>query len=96
MTVEETYKRWWRDVKELGDLYTKPTMRRILNSPSLPKLIAEYEDTKRAAERVASDAAGPGLRAVPGRVLETLRANARQRLVHCKVSNSRFRHEHRA
>src|SRR2546423_341198 len=32
ITVEEGYKQWWNEVKELGDLHTKPTMRRILNS----------------------------------------------------------------
>lgn len=94
MTIEETYKQWCNDVKELGDLYTKPTMRRILNSTSVMNLIAEHEDIKEAAERAASDPAGPGLRPVPRRVLEMLRANARQRQVHRTVSKTRFRLEH--
>lgn len=94
MTTEETYKRWCNDVKELGDLYTKPTMRRILNSTSVMKLIAEHEDIKEAAERAASDPAGPGLRPVPTRVLEMLRANAKQRQAHRPASKTRFRLEH--
>lgn len=96
MTVEETYKQWCNDVKEIGDLYTKPTMRRILNSPSAMKLIAEHEDIKEAAERAASDPTGPGLHSVPRSVLEMLRANARQREVQGTVNKTRFRRERTA
>lgn len=94
MTAQERYKQWWSDVKALGDLYTKPTMRRILHSPKVLKLIAEQEDTKEAAERAASDPAGPGLQPVPKAVLQTLRANVRRRQLQATVHQSRFRRKY--
>jgi hypothetical protein len=94
MMVEERYKHWCNDVKELGDLHTKPTMRRILKSPPAMKLIAEHEDMKEAAESAASDPDGPGLQPVSKRVLEILRANVRRRQLQGSVNKTRFRREH--
>jgi hypothetical protein len=50
MTLQEGYRRWWKDMKELGDNYTKPTLRRLLNSPTAMQQISEYEAIKDAAE----------------------------------------------
>jgi hypothetical protein len=94
MTVEERYKQWWNDVKELGDLHTKPTMRRILNSPTIMEQIDEHEDMMEAAESGASDPDGPGLQPVSQKVLEILRANARRRRLQGTVNKTRFRREH--
>lgn len=81
MTIEETYRRWWKDVKELGDLYTKPTMRRILNSPAVMQQILENEGMKEAAETAASDPDGLGIQPVTRQILETLHANTRREQV---------------
>jgi hypothetical protein len=79
MTVGERYRQWWNDVKELGELHTKPTMRKILNSPIVMKHILELEDIKEAAETAASDPEGPGIQPISKEVLEMLRTNANQR-----------------
>ena len=79
MEVEEKYKEWWKDVKELGDLYTKPTIRRILNTPTVMQQLVEYEDIETAAEAAIRDPDGPGLQPVTRQVIEALNANARRR-----------------
>ena len=56
LTLEQKYRRWWNDVKELGKNYTKPTLRRILESPSLLQQIRSYQDLKDAAEAAESNA----------------------------------------
>jgi hypothetical protein len=94
MTVEERYKQWWDDVKELGDWYTKPTMRRILSLPTVTKQIVENEDVKEAAVIAASDLTGPGLQPVSRKALEMLQANARRRKLQGSGHKTRFRREH--
>lgn len=94
MTIEEKYTQWWNEVKMLGDLYTKPTMRRILRSPPVLKEIFEHEDMNEAAERAASDPGGPGLQPVSEGVLEMLRARTGRRQLQGTVIKTRFRREH--
>lgn len=94
MTVEERYRQWWNDVKELGELHTKPTMRKILNSPTVMKHILEHEDIKEAAETAASDPEGPGLQPISKEVLEMLRTNANRRQLQDRATKTRFRREH--
>lgn len=94
MTVEEKYTQWWNEVKMLGDLYTKPTMRRILRSPPVLKEIFEHENMNEAAERAASDPDGPGLQPVSEGVLEMLRARTGRRQLQGTVIKTRFRREH--
>jgi len=94
MEVEERYKQWWKDVKQLGNSYTKPTMRRILNSPTVMQQLLEFEGMKEAAEVAASDPDGPGLRPVTIQVIETLNANARRRQLRRAANKSEFRREH--
>jgi hypothetical protein len=91
MTVEERYKQWWDNVKELGDLYMKPTMRRIFSLPTVVKQIIENEDVKEAAQITASD---PALQPVSKRALEMLQASARRRQLQGPVRKTRFRREH--
>ena len=94
MTVEERYKQWWNDVKELGDLHTKPTLRRILDSPTVMKHLIEHEEMKEAAEVAASDLDGPGLQPVCKKLLEMLQTNAKGRQVRGTAKKTRFRREH--
>jgi hypothetical protein len=96
MTVEERYRQWWNDVKELGDLHTKPTMRKILNSPKVMKHILEYEDIREAAETAACDPEGPGLQPISEKVLEMLRTNANRRQLQDRATKTRFHREHMA
>ena len=62
MIVEEKYKQWWRDVRELGDNHTKPTMRKIFASPVVMQQLEHFEGMKEAANRVGSKSEGYGLR----------------------------------
>jgi len=94
MTVEERYRQWWNNVKELGDLHTKPTMRKILNSPTVMKHILEYEDIKEAAETAARDPEGPGLQPISEKVLEMLRTNANRRQLQDIPTKAHFHCEH--
>ena len=56
LIVEQRYRRWWNEVKELGKKYTKPTLRRILESPALLQHIQSFEALKDAAEAAESNA----------------------------------------
>lgn len=94
MTVEERYRQWWNDVKELGELHTKPTMRKILNSPTVMKHILEYEDVREAAETTACDPEGPGLQPISEKVLEVLRTNANRRQLQDRPNKTRLHREH--
>ena len=96
MTVEERYRQWWNDVKELGELYTKPTMRRILHSPTVIKHILEQEDIRKAAEAAARDPEGPGVQPVSEKALEMLRTNANRRQLYNRAAKVRIRHEYTA
>ena len=93
MNIEERYKQWWTDVKELGDLYTKPTMRTLLNSSVAMQQIIKQEEMKEAAELAANDPDGLGLQPVSEKVLEILRTNVRRRQVQRAACKSRFRRE---
>jgi hypothetical protein len=94
MTVEERYRRWWNNVKELGELYTKPIMRKILHSPAVIKHILEHEDIRKAAEAAACDPGGPGLQPVSEKALEMLRTNANRRQLQDTAAKIRFRREY--
>ena len=93
MTVGERYKQWWTDVKELGDLYMKPTMRRILNSPVAMQQIIEQEEMKEAAELAANNPDGLGLQPVSEKVLQILRTNMSRQRVEGAAYRSRFRRD---
>jgi hypothetical protein len=94
MTVEERYRQWWNNVKELGELYTKPTMRKILDSPTVIKHILEHESIREAAEAAARDPEGPGLQPVSEKALEMLRMNANQRQLRGGTTKTRFRRKY--
>lgn len=94
LTLEENYKKWWKNMQELGDSYTKPTMRRILDSPTIVQQILEYEDVKHAAEAAVDDPNGPGLQPATRQVVETLRANAGRTQTSRISKKSEFRREH--
>jgi hypothetical protein len=94
MTVEERYRRWWNNVKELGELHTKPTMRKILRSPTVIKHILEHEDIRKAAEAAARNPEGPGLQPVSEKALEMLRTNANRRQLQDRAAEIRFRREY--
>lgn len=94
MTAEERYRQWWNDVKELGEMHTKPTMRKILNSPTVMKHILEHEDIRKAAEAAACDPEGPGLQPVSEKALEMLHTNANRRQLQGRPTKARFRREY--
>jgi hypothetical protein len=49
MTVSTKYRRWMAAMKHIGDDFTKPTMRRILQSPAVMQSILEFEGQLEAA-----------------------------------------------
>ena len=94
MSVAEKYKQWCRDMRDLGDWYTKPTMRRILNSPAIMEQILEFEGMKEAAEAATRDPKGPGIQPLTRKVLESFNADTRRRQELVARSKSRMRREH--
>jgi hypothetical protein len=49
MTVSTKYSRWMAAIKRVGNDFTKPTMRRILQAPGVMKNILEFEGQLQAA-----------------------------------------------
>jgi hypothetical protein len=51
MTVSTKYRRWMAAMKRVGNDFTKPTMRRILQAPGVMENILEFEGQLEAATK---------------------------------------------